>query len=148
MGEGELIESGTHEHLLRNPDGAYAQLVNAQKLRDEEIKAKMGNSSIAKEGGIMDDSAASGTFSAADSDFQSPQTNGKGVIEEPLSRVTTGEEGRSVASEVLSRRARLRGATEPEYGGVYLFKRMAMINKDITTTYVIGAMAAMREDLT
>jgi ATP-binding cassette subfamily B (MDR/TAP) protein 1 len=140
MGDGELIESGTHNQLLRKADGAYAQLVNAQKLRDEETK--MSNSSIAKKGGVTDSLDDAVPVPAADIDVQLRQAY-EGGVDEPLGRVTTGEAGRSIASEVLSRRARLRGTAEPEYGGIYLFKRMATINKDITTTYIIGALAAM-----
>jgi len=142
MGDGGLIESGTHEQLLRAPYGAYAQLVNAQKLRDEEIKAKMADNT---EDAVTDTGELVSATAADDEVAQPLRDGGKSVdVDEPLGRVVTSE-GRSIASEVLSHRAHFRGTTEPEYGGVYLFKRMARINKDIMTTYIIGALAAIGE---
>jgi ATP-binding cassette subfamily B (MDR/TAP) protein 1 len=34
MGDGLILEQGTHIELLRNEDGPYSRLVTAQKLRD------------------------------------------------------------------------------------------------------------------
>lgn len=52
LGQGEIIEQGTHQELLRR-DGAYAKLVNAQQLggstqrpRDEDQETDYENDSI------------------------------------------------------------------------------------------------------
>ncbi|KAF8176085.1 P-loop containing nucleoside triphosphate hydrolase protein [Pholiota molesta] len=36
MGQGEVLEYGTHNELLQNPDGGYSKLVAAQKLREAQ----------------------------------------------------------------------------------------------------------------
>ncbi|EMR84457.1 putative abc transporter protein [Botrytis cinerea BcDW1] len=43
MKKGKLIEEGTHEGLLSNPDGAYSALVNAQQLSLGEIYQEESN---------------------------------------------------------------------------------------------------------
>ncbi|KAF7369875.1 hypothetical protein MSAN_00616700 [Mycena sanguinolenta] len=39
MAEGAVLERGTHNELLANPDSTYSQLVEAQKLRDNKDSA-------------------------------------------------------------------------------------------------------------
>jgi ATP-binding cassette subfamily B (MDR/TAP) protein 1 len=38
MGDGMVLERGTHAELLRHEDGSYARLVQAQKLKESEGK--------------------------------------------------------------------------------------------------------------
>ena len=45
MGDGLVLESGTHNELLMNEEGPYARLVNAQKLREAREKAAKDNDS-------------------------------------------------------------------------------------------------------
>ncbi|KAB5591755.1 Leptomycin B resistance protein pmd1 [Ceratobasidium theobromae] len=121
MGDGMVLEQGTHNELLGNPSGPYATLVEAQKLREEEPSA------------------------AQESDSDEDATKNANVPTEdiePLKRTNTGN--RSLASEILS--AREKEGTrdgDKDYDFIYLFKRMGMINRGSWNHYVWGSVAAV-----
>ncbi|KAI0697870.1 P-loop containing nucleoside triphosphate hydrolase protein [Cytidiella melzeri] len=129
MGDGLVLESGTHNELLGNENGAYYRLVNAQKLR--EARERVVNSD--------DDSTAHGSNEdqAADEEEDIEKQAEKEI---PLGRSNTG---RSLASELIERRAQEQARKENDYSILYLFKRMGYINRDSWRLYLVGAIAAV-----
>jgi ATP-binding cassette, subfamily B (MDR/TAP), member 1 len=132
MGEGLVIESGTHNELLQNPNGAYARLVNAQKLREAREKAAQPND--AKDD---DSSDTVGSQEAPEEDMEK-----QAAREIPLGRSNTG---RSLASEILEQQQQNRADREQKYSFFYLIKRMALINRDVWRQYAFGIVAAVRK---
>lgn len=126
MGDGLVLESGTHSELLANENGAYARLVNAQRLRESHEK---------RSGDDDDDTAASGEdHGASDIEKQAEE-------EIPLGRSHTG---RSLASEILEQREKERKTKKKDYSLVYLFRRMGRINRAAWPSYLKGGIAAIR----
>ena len=142
MGDGALLESGTHEELTSNPDGAYAKLVNAQKLREEEVQEKEKEKEKDNDIEVLGESTNEGIPGVAPGQLTKEQIERIKEDEVPLGRVMTGG-GRSLASEVLSKRGKARAGTEAKYSATMLFKRMGLINRDGFKHYVVGALAAM-----
>lgn len=118
MGDGLVLEQGTHNQLLRDPDGPYSRLFTAQKLRDQrDIKTK-------------DSDSASGEAEAPKQKFG-----------EDLVRKNTGQ---TLASDI-ERRMYHGNENEQEHGLFYLFMRMGKLNRAGWLKYVFGAIAASRE---
>jgi len=118
MGEGLVLESGSHRELL-GANGAYAALVQAQELR--EAKETAEDQRVDGEGA---------------EDLE------KAIHEEvPLGRKNTG---RSLASELIEQKRIIAEASEAKvsYSLFYLFKRMGVIMKDHWSRYLIGSIAA------
>jgi ATP-binding cassette subfamily B (MDR/TAP) protein 1 len=121
MGDGLILESGTHEELLR-ANGAYSTLVQAQKLREAKQVA-----------GGKDEDDISGD-SAEDLE--------KTIREEvPLGRKNTN---RSLASELLEKKRVTAQEHEIKvsYSLPYLFQRMGIVMEDHWHRYLIGTLAA------
>lgn len=120
MGEGVVLESGTHDELLRR-EGAYARLVAAQRLREARVEE--------------DDSGSSTADDAEDIE--------KAVREEavaPMRRSST----RSLASEVIEKnKQQQQQERKKDYGLVYLFKRIGSLNPPGYRQYFIGSCAAI-----
>ena len=38
MDQGEIVERGTHNELLKNPDGYYTKLYNAQFKKEDAVE--------------------------------------------------------------------------------------------------------------
>jgi ATP-binding cassette subfamily B (MDR/TAP) protein 1 len=124
MGEGLVLESGTHNELLQNENGAYARLVHAQKLRENQAPSEVE------------------TESTASGDEPDEKDMEKAAREEiPLGRRETGS--RSLASEILEKRKQEQ-VNEPkrDYGLWYLFKRIGSLNPAGYKKYMIGSIAA------
>jgi len=122
MGEGSIVENGTHNELLQNENGAYARLVRAQRLRERQ--GKQGHDGDTTPGGESEDTE-------------------KAVLkEEPLGRKDTG---RSLGSEILEQK--LQAGNDPDkekdHSLAYLFMRMGKINSDQWWKYALGAMFAI-----
>ncbi|KAH9480411.1 ABC multidrug transporter atrD [Psilocybe cubensis] len=121
MGDGLLLEQGTHDELLK-ADGAYARLVQAQKLREgkEHTPGK-----------------------DAESDSESEDMEKAAREEIPLGRKNTGT---SLASEILEQKRKAAevagGGKEGDYNLFYLFKRMAPIVRDQRQAYFYGSICA------
>jgi ATP-binding cassette subfamily B (MDR/TAP) protein 1 len=118
MGDGLVLEHGTHNELLQ-ADGAYARLVQAQKLRE-------------------------GKDGANDSGSSEEEDMEKAAREEiPLGRKNTSQ---SLASEILEQKrkaAQASGKDEGEdYSMLYLFQRMAPLIRDQWQNYLLGAIFA------
>jgi ATP-binding cassette, subfamily B (MDR/TAP), member 1 len=120
MGDGLVIEKGTHDELL-SKDGAYARLVQSQKLReahetDATTSEEAGAASVAVD---MEKAAAD---------------------EVPLGRRHTSQ---SLASQIMEERQKQAALNEEDsYSLYYLFKRMGAINKKQWKRYLIGFIAA------
>ncbi|OCH89914.1 P-loop containing nucleoside triphosphate hydrolase protein [Obba rivulosa] len=120
MGDGLVLESGTHSELLSRENGAYARLVQAQKLRE------------AREKRTQDDDDNETANSTDDIEKQAEE-------EVPLQRQKSG---RSLASEILEQRSKEHGEEKHDYSMPYLMRRMARINKDDWKRYTFGIIAA------
>jgi ATP-binding cassette subfamily B (MDR/TAP) protein 1 len=123
MGDGLILEQGTHSELLRDENGPYSRLVAAQKLREKrEDELKDSDS----------DTAASGEASGIEK---------KTRDEVPLGRRNSGH---SLASEIIEQRRKAEGGEkgEDDYNLSYLFMRMGKINRAGWNNYVLGFIAA------
>lgn len=118
MGDGFVLESGTHSDLVQ-ADGAYARLVQAQKLR--EGREKSGEES-------------------------QPDSMEKDVGEDiSLSRKNTR---RSLASEILEQKCQAtegQNEKQGDYGLFYIFKRMVFLVRDQWRNYFFGVIFACRK---
>lgn len=122
MGDGLVLEQGTHDELLADENGAYARLVQAQKLRE------------LREGQNIESTATAGS----EEDME------KTIEEEiPLDRKHTNH---SVTSDIVNKRSEEKAKTEineDEYSLFYLFKRIGALNREGLYRYVIGTFFAM-----
>lgn len=130
MSEGQVVEYGTHDELLRK-GGAYARLVNAQKLREERGKEL----DIVEPEGALEMVGVPGADLTAE-DIK--EINGEEVR---LGRVNTAP---SISSGVIKARG-TNAVIEKEYSMWFLFKRMGHINRDDMGAYGLGTCAAIRE---
>ncbi|ESK90451.1 multidrug resistance protein 1 [Moniliophthora roreri MCA 2997] len=116
MGDGMVVESGTHNELLANENGAYSKLVQSQKLREAAEVTDVAEGE--EEKGKIDDVE---TFMKE---------------EVPLGRKNTS---RSLASEILEQKQKeKKGEGEDYYSLFYLFRRMGAINKSEWRHYLVG----------
>lgn len=126
MGDGLVLEYGTHNELLQR-EGAYARLVQAQKLREGKERR-------------VGDNLHDGSDDESEEDME------KAAREEiPLGRKNTSQ---SLASEILAqKRKAAEGSEEKEedYSMPYLFKRMAPLIRDQWKNYIFGAIFASSE---
>ncbi|KAI0643098.1 P-loop containing nucleoside triphosphate hydrolase protein [Trametes meyenii] len=129
MGNGVILESGTHDELLRDENGPYARLVQAQKLRDAREKRTLQDS---------DSDTAASVEEEKDVEQQ--------IAEEvPLQRQKSG---RSLASEILEQRNKENNEKQSDYSMPYLFKRLGYINRDVWKQYLFGSIAAVANGAT
>ncbi|KAK2465352.1 hypothetical protein APHAL10511_002706 [Amanita phalloides] len=121
MGEGQLLESGTHDKLL-SANGAYALLVQAQKLREDCETS--------------DDVEAVGTHNKDVEDFEKAARD-----EIPLGRKNTGH---SLSSEIVEFKKQIAATeNEPDYSLTYLFRRMGKFNSKAWPCYLLGSICAV-----
>lgn len=121
MGDGLVLEQGTHNELLDNENGAYARLVAAQKLRESQQRSDGDSEDAEKEAEEME----------------------KAVREEiPLGRKNTGQH--SLASELIEKRLEAHKKDhDAEYSLPYLFKRIGSMHRAGWKNYAIGSIAAI-----
>ncbi|KAL0069818.1 hypothetical protein AAF712_003088 [Marasmius tenuissimus] len=124
MGEGLVLEHGTHEELLTNENGPYAKLVQSQKLREAAEVTELPD----------DVSEEDLKEKVEGDDFE------KAAKEEiPLGRRNTE---RSLASEIIERKNKEKVDGEDDYSLPYLFMRLGKINSTEWKRYVMGGVAA------
>ena len=122
MGDGQVLEHGTHAELLADA-GPYARLVQAQKLREAEQR-----------GDLFEDEEIAAKKQARAMEAAAEQ-------EMPLGRSNTT---RSIASDILEQRRKEQDSVkERKYGTWDMFRRMRTINKEAIPIYIIGCFAAI-----
>lgn len=118
MSKGIILETGTHDQLLSNPDGAYTGLVRAQALKDE-VEGEDG-----------------GTTAEDDAEALAQQEAEEARNMATIKRTGTG---RSEASEILDKKhAEEDGKKPKEHGVMYLLLRLVKEIPDAKWYYVIG----------
>jgi ATP-binding cassette subfamily B (MDR/TAP) protein 1 len=141
MGDGSVLEKGTHYELLQNYEGAYARLVRAQKLDgmnhgEDDFPSGFGT--------ILE------TEFVTRKDFVSKEA-GAGVDmklmdEKPLKRVDTS---RSVGSDMLRKRQPANESKKDNDRGIfYIMARMAKINQASWKFYGTGLAATLFTGMT
>ncbi|KAF5369355.1 hypothetical protein D9758_002765 [Tetrapyrgos nigripes] len=122
MGDGLVLEQGTHNELLSNEEGPYARLVQSQKLREA-------------------------TQTEVEVESEEEKDMEKAAREEiPLGRKNTGH---SLASEILEQKKQDLEANQKkdEYSLAYLFYRIGRLNTEGWRTYAIGSVFAIMTGL-
>lgn len=121
MGDGEVLQSGTHSELLAQ-GGAYARLVQAQRLREAT-------------------SGHPGTDTPLNEEREAAEIEEEAKREVPLGK-TRSRQG-SLSSGVVKDRMDKDGKEkEREYSIPTLFARMGAINRSEWLSYVLGVGAA------
>jgi ATP-binding cassette, subfamily B (MDR/TAP), member 1 len=130
MGDGLVLEQGTHDQLLSKPDGQYSRLVQAQALREQQQQDDINNDSASDIAGkIMTD---------VDKPIPQPPSPRS---PEPLTRRSTC---RSVASEMIEKRGLLVEEEDEDLGLFAVVRRLAMLNRAAWGKYGFGIIAACR----
>ncbi|VDB87190.1 unnamed protein product [Peniophora sp. CBMAI 1063] len=127
MGGGVVLEAGRHEELLRNEEGPYARLVQAQRLREvkEAEAVEVGEDESSVEAEAVD----------GEKDYEKAAQD-----EIPLGRQNSKQ---SLASEIIKQRQAAGSRSEKNYSLYYLFKRMGKINSHRWRQYLLGAFFAI-----
>lgn len=117
MGDGQLLEQGTHNELL-SANGAYARLVQAQKLRETTDEVE----------DLKDTPKGSEDIEKAARE------------ENPLGRKNTGH---SLSSEIMEQKKQAEKQRESDHSMTYLFYRMGKIIQGSWRNYLFGSIAAI-----
>jgi len=147
MGDGMVLEKGTHNQLLQDAEGPYAKLVQAQKLKErqhvDDDDTSGHNTPVGAHGAAdLNDPAATMKLKQKErmeKERADREIEQAAMEEKPLGRADTS---RSLASDILKQRPQEAGTEEREYGMLYIFKRMAKINRESWHFYVLGFIAS------
>jgi ATP-binding cassette, subfamily B (MDR/TAP), member 1 len=123
MGDGLVLEQGTHSELLRDENGPYSRLVAAQKLREKrEVEYKDSDSVVTDDGDTVD--------------MEKIAQN-----EMPLGAKNSAH---SLASDIIAQKKLSQGdeKKDVDYGLMYLFMRMGKLNQASWRNYGLGVVAA------
>ncbi|KAF8842127.1 P-loop containing nucleoside triphosphate hydrolase protein, partial [Paxillus ammoniavirescens] len=126
MGEGVVLEQGTHAELFGYENGAYSRLVHAQKLREHEVNQDSDTTAL-----FMSTSALAAT-----------------LVSLPLGRKDTNH---SIASGLVQQRGQRRRqneVNEGDYTLFFLFARIGALNREGLWRYAVGAMFAIVAGMT
>jgi ATP-binding cassette subfamily B (MDR/TAP) protein 1 len=120
MGDGAVLEQGTHSELLRHANGPYSSLVTAQKLRDQS------------------------KVEIRDSESDTISTHGEDITKKAKDDIYLGRRASapSLASDIIQQKIKLTDGQKDNYSLPYLFLRMGKINRAAWKNYVIGFVAA------
>lgn len=122
MGDGLVLEEGTHGELLRNNSGPYARFVAAQKLHDKR-DVELGD----PDGDIG---------SGKDANVAKKSRGDKYLRRRNFSHLLPGEiTGQKKTSEM---------AQDGDHNLPYVFMRIVNLNRDVWKRYGIGSVAAWR----
>jgi ATP-binding cassette subfamily B (MDR/TAP) protein 1 len=122
MGDGLVLEEGTHSELLRNNSGPYARFFAAQKLHEKpEVE-----------------------FRDSDNDIES----GKGVDMAKKAQEEVSLRRRSsshmLPGEIIGQKNTPEMDQDNDHNLPYVFMRIVNLNRDAWKRYGIGAVAAWR----
>ncbi|CBQ71273.1 probable Leptomycin B resistance protein pmd1 [Sporisorium reilianum SRZ2] len=152
MGKGVILETGRHDELIAL-NGAYAQLVDAQKIR-AKVASKVNEDGTFDEDEDESADSAKPAKSVA-SNLKAPvattDTEKAMLRQEAKAEMPAGLEKsatrQSVASAILQRRQRDQAAADKDEkipSIFYLLYRLAKINRDhVLTLYVPGVIASI-----
>lgn len=119
MGDGLILESGTHTELLHDENGPYARLVAAQRLKESQVEE--------------DETEIETADDVEDIE--------KAVRDEvPLGRQGSSH---SLASEIIERNQQQQKKKKKHYGMFYLFRRIGSLNPKGYKAYLVGSIAAI-----
>jgi ATP-binding cassette subfamily B (MDR/TAP) protein 1 len=119
MSKGIILETGTHDQLLADSDGAYSALVRAQALK-EEVEDENGGTAT------EDDAEALARQEAEDA--------------RQMATIKRTGTGRSEVSEILDKKTGAEeGHKQKEHGVMYLLLRLVKEIPDAKWYYVVGA---------
>ena len=121
MGEGLVLEKGTHAELLADEQSVYSRLVNAQKLRETK-EVEDGNSTRAV----------------------SVEVDMEKVAEKEVS-LARKDTIRSITSDPAQKRndERKQDVDEDKYSIPYLFMRIGLLNREGLWRYAVGSVFAI-----
>ncbi|KAJ7115594.1 P-loop containing nucleoside triphosphate hydrolase protein [Mycena crocata] len=118
MGEGLVLEQGTHDELLNDENGAYTRLVQAQKLREQQ-------DSVVSEAPIQEH----GNMRHGMSEKTNLARKNSGLV---------GDLGEKLPQGHLEK-----NVDHGEYGLLYLFKRVAQLHRAGWRRYFLGSIFGM-----
>jgi ATP-binding cassette, subfamily B (MDR/TAP), member 1 len=124
MGDGLVLEKGTHTELLSDEQSAYARLVHAQKLREAKDVEEISDSAMSEE-------AISEKVTAHEKVLLSRKES----IQSIGSGLTHRRNDQKIEQKV----------DEDKYNIFYLFKRMALLNREALWRYGVGVVCASGE---
>lgn len=141
---GHILETGmtnnsgtAHENLLRNPEGAYSRLVNAQRFREEE------EGDYSETNSVIDDEKTVAPGQLTREQLEEMARNEKPQFEN-LKRTGTGRSAASEALEQKQKRDLEAGVHDAKtYSFMYLIRRMLSLNRDQYSRYIAGAVSAV-----
>jgi ATP-binding cassette subfamily B (MDR/TAP) protein 1 len=110
MGEGVILEHGTHSELLQKEDSAYSRLVRAQNLRGGMNSKMVPGVGI---NAVMSEEVA--------------------AVDEQLGSGTTSNEKVGDTTDIQVTKEK-----KDSYSFFYLFKRMAKLNRESRWDYLFG----------
>lgn len=130
IGNGGVLEHGTHNQLLSNPDGPYAQLVIAQKLKAEDPGLDESDKEDKVAGGMA-----------------TKQEIEEILADEVPALLEGGGTKRSLppGTRKLGLEKSEQGQEQPVHSLFYLLKRMALLDGKDWNLYVVGVIAATGE---
>jgi ATP-binding cassette subfamily B (MDR/TAP) protein 1 len=118
MGDGFLLEHGIHDELMARR-GAYAKLVQMQRLHEDQQASRVGAVKAEEREGLK-----------------------KATEDDELPRRLRPDTATSLTSQILAQRGQTPGGKEGDYSLAYLSKRMWLINPEGRKSYIMGFMAA------
>ncbi|KAI9457410.1 ste6-like protein [Boletus coccyginus] len=121
MGEGLVLEKGTHAELLANDSSAYSCFVNAQNLREsEEVEDSKGTAAI-----------------SVGADMEKVEVQG------PLVYARTTWSISSALALKGNDERKLKGVDADKYNMLYLFMRIGLLNRGELWRYAVGSLFAI-----
>lgn len=131
MGNGIILEQGTHSQLLQRPEGAYYGLVNAQQIRANQRDNNTYDFEEHQSSNVSEEDAQK--------DSKTIREEAQAEMPQGLMRLLSAKSVLSTGSESDQKQTK-----EKRRSLFYLLYRLALINRDkIWTLYVPGIIGAL-----